>query len=140
MDKKVNCAICFSKDDGESGEDEGDIQYDIFHPTAGATNDRFRAPGDIPDDDYLLTGSTENYPVDNGFNDNDADDVLNPTTHEDHHGAIMYDMRDGSRVYECALPVKSDILYAPLSYYYYTSGTGLSTPESEELARQAGGH
>ena len=48
MDKKIHCAICFNKDDGESGEDEDDNHYGIFHPTASATNDRIRATDSDP--------------------------------------------------------------------------------------------
>ena len=50
MDRKINRAICFNKDDNASGEDDDDHQYDIFHPSAGSANDRIRAAGEYDND------------------------------------------------------------------------------------------
>ena len=46
MDKNIPRAICFNKDDGETGEDEIEHHYNILHPTAGDTSGRLRAAGE----------------------------------------------------------------------------------------------
>ena len=50
MDRKANSAIRLNKDDRESGESNDDHHNDIFHPSAGAANDRVR-PTDESDND-----------------------------------------------------------------------------------------
>ena len=42
MDRKISRAICFNKDDTDSGEDDNNKPYDIVYPSAGAANDRVR--------------------------------------------------------------------------------------------------
>ena len=124
---KINRTICFNKDDTDSGEDDDDHPYDIFHPSAGAANDRVRPTNDHgydsdvtdPDNESIFTDEYDG-PIPPSMSDNTVADTSDDAT------------SDTNKDEQLPLPQRGDILYVPLASYYYTDGSGPSVPEPDK--------
>ena len=101
MDRKINRAICFNKDDSGSGEDDDDHQYGIFRPSAGAANDRIRA--------------ADEYDNNSDGTDPDNEDIFTDEYALSVTDDVTDDTKEDGRVVQLHLPVKGDILFAPLA-------------------------
>ena len=127
MDRKIPREICFHKDGSDSGEDNDDRPNSIFHPTAGAANDRERPvdPEPIGDTETSADGIAATPPMIYDTGDHISnEDIIRRVGDMDIAGDGNPEGRD--------LPDRGDIFYVPLAAYYYAGGDGPTVPEPEK--------
>ena len=125
MDRKIPREICFHKDDSDSGEDDDDRPYNIFHPSAGAANDRERPHNDRGYDTDVTDPDSES----DFMNENDDTIIpMNDDTADTSDGVTTGANEDG----QLRLPERGDIFHVLLAVYYYTDGSGPFVPEPEK--------